>query len=187
MSKRTTLTILAVVFFGPVIAAYVWYFHFGDIQPATVNRGDLVEPAVSLTDLSISYVESDRTDYPFSGEWSVVHTLRSDCDAACASSLHTTRQVWRRLNKDMPRVHRFLLLPSTASVPPVLEEHPDLVVLRGEPAVFERFSEAAGAGRIYLVDPFGNLMMSYPKPLEPELLYKDLQRLLKYSQADSVQ
>jgi len=39
MNKRATLTVLAVLFFGPVIAAYVWFFHLGDIRPGTVNRG----------------------------------------------------------------------------------------------------------------------------------------------------
>lgn len=187
MSKRTTLAILAVVFFGPLIAAYVWFFYFGDIQPGTVNRGDLVEPAVSLNELNIRHDAADETGFPFSDDWSVVHAIRGECSSSCVANLHTTRQVWRRLNRDMNRVQRFLLLPHGANPPAVTSEHPDLELVRGDAAAFVTIEDAAGAGRIYLVDPFGNLMMSYPQPLEPELLYKDLTRLLKYSKADAVQ
>ena len=37
------------------------------------------------------------------------------------------------------------------------------------------------AGRVYLVDPLGNLMMSYQPEDEPSGMIKDLERLLKYS------
>ena len=40
---------------------------------------------------------------------------------------------------------------------------------------------ALEAGRIYLVDPLGNLMMSYQPEDEPRGMIKDLERLLKYS------
>jgi hypothetical protein len=32
---------------------------------------------------------------------------------------------------------------------------------------------------IYLVDPFGNLMMRYPRDADPSRMLKDLQRLLR--------
>ena len=35
--------------------------------------------------------------------------------------------------------------------------------------------------RLYLVDPLGNLMMSYPADAEPGGIIKDLKRLLRYS------
>ena len=37
------------------------------------------------------------------------------------------------------------------------------------------------AGRVYLVDPLGNLMMGYQPEDEPSGMIKDLERLLKYS------
>lgn len=37
------------------------------------------------------------------------------------------------------------------------------------------------AGRIYVVDPLGNLMMSYARTAEPKGLLEDLKKLLKYS------
>jgi hypothetical protein len=37
------------------------------------------------------------------------------------------------------------------------------------------------AGRVYLIDPLGNLMMSYGPGDEPRGMIEDLERLLKYS------
>ena len=36
--------------------------------------------------------------------------------------------------------------------------------------------------RIYMIDPAGNLMMSFPSSAEPALINKDIKRLLKASQ-----
>ena len=46
---------------------------------------------------------------------------------------------------------------------------------------FGDFSESAG--QIYLIDPLGNLMMTYTKGYDPKGLRSDLTRLLKNSWA----
>jgi len=35
---------------------------------------------------------------------------------------------------------------------------------------------------IYMIDPLGNLMMRFPKDVDPSLMAKDIKRLLKVSQ-----
>jgi hypothetical protein len=42
--------------------------------------------------------------------------------------------------------------------------------------------QEGASDRIYLVDPLGNLMMSYPGDADATGMKKDLQRLLKVSQ-----
>ncbi|MEK9940523.1 MAG: hypothetical protein VW548_06130, partial [Methylotenera sp.] len=51
----------------------------------------------------------------------------------------------------------------------------DQFELNGEPAV--------SSDRIYLVDPLGNLMMSFAADTDPALVRKDITRLMKYSWA----
>ena len=36
--------------------------------------------------------------------------------------------------------------------------------------------------RLYIIDPTGNLMMSYPATADPSIIKKDIKRLLKTSQ-----
>jgi hypothetical protein len=50
-------------------------------------------------------------------------------------------------------------------------------------AMFQRATPEplSAAGRIYIVDPLGNLMMSYGPSSEPKGLLEDLKKLLKLS------
>jgi ABC-type Fe3+-hydroxamate transport system substrate-binding protein len=69
-------------------------------------------------------------------------------------------------------------------------EHPDLIVARVEDdasaEVLEPFPPydgvpVAAAGRIYLVDPLGNLLMSYSPGAPDKALLSDVKKLLRLS------
>lgn len=186
MSKRMTLAAMAVLFFGPVISAYVWFFYFHDAVPdAKVNNGELVDPPVALTEFMLAPRGGEKAVMPFAEDWTILIVAPASCDTACNQALVTTRQVWRRLNRDMDRVQRLLVAGPDVVVD--TEAHPVLRIHEYS-AEFGRALDAAmpdrlPAKRVMLVDPFGNLMMSYPLDLEPEMLYDDLDRLLRYSQA----
>jgi hypothetical protein len=65
------------------------------------------------------------------------------------------------------------------------DQYPDLVILQNASILSAQFDlpgvPAAGSGRIYLVDPLGQLMMNYPRDAKPSGIHKDLMRLLTYS------
>jgi hypothetical protein len=46
---------------------------------------------------------------------------------------------------------------------------------------YAQWDDGIGEGRVYIVDPLGNLMMSYPSDAGPGDLYDDLRRLLRVS------
>ena len=186
MSKRLTLAAIAALFFGPVIIAYVWFFYFGESAPqASVNKGELVDPPVALTAAKLSPRGDSGTDMPFTEDWTILVIAPGACDRECANALVTTRQVWRRLNRNMDRVQRILVASPAVEID--LEAHPMLRIYDYSPTFGSMLDKAlpgqSPSERVMLVDPFGNLMMTYPLDLEPETLYDDLSRLLRYSQA----
>lgn len=186
MSKRFQFYLLLAVFFGPLIIAWIWFFHFEDVRPATVNKGDLVAPVVPLADVRLYERGKTESTTPFVEDWSVVLLAPATCSETCERALYLTRQVWIRLNKDADRVQRIFLAGPGVGYP--ANEHPDLRVFDLDENALARFDdpsrpELAGAARLYLVDPQGNLMMSYPMDFTPEMLNDDLKRLLKYSDA----
>ena len=71
----------------------------------------------------------------------------------------------------------------------LLEEHPGLQVVKPDTDMLQGFltqfrisnDDAAVEGRVYLVDPLGNLMMRYPVDAKPKGILKDILRLLKTS------
>ena len=70
------------------------------------------------------------------------------------------------------------------------QEHPDLLVLRLQGPDATRLVEPIPAyadgpvgdsGRVYLVDPLGNLLMSYPASAPDKALLTDVKKLLRLS------
>lgn len=110
------------------------------------------------------------------------------CAAACQTQVHLLKQVHTSLNKDIKRVQRVLLVPTelkAEAANALQKQYPDLIIIAGADAETVKFADnfnAAGAN-IYLVDPLGNLMMSYSESLDPKGIFTDLKRLLKNSWA----
>jgi hypothetical protein len=84
--------------------------------------------------------------------------------------------------KNIDRIQRLLLLEG-ATMPAwaaeAAEHYPGMDIAR---AVNGAAADVFGvAGRIYLIDPLGNLMMEYALDAEPRGMTKDLERLLLIS------
>ena len=66
------------------------------------------------------------------------------------------------LDRDMGRVQRVLVADADCCDPQFLQaEHPDLIAVRATDAAPLLEALPEGTGRIYIIDPLGNLMMSY--------------------------
>ena len=93
-----------------------------------------------------------------SGEkkWKIIYVEEGICDAQCHQSKNDMLQVQKALGKDRDRVS--VLFISRQSHEILLKN------------------------TIYLVDPIGNLFMSYPNAADPMNVLKDMKHLLEVSQ-----
>jgi hypothetical protein len=121
------------------------------------------------------------------GVWTLVYVGDAACDEDCRRALLVMRQTRLGLNNDMTRVERVWLATGKCcpgSAPAPLEA--GLVVLdAGGPAagaLLEAFPAAGRAHSLFVVDPLGNLMMSYDARSDPHVLLEDLRKLLRLSQ-----
>lgn len=182
---------LLLVFFVPVVAAWVLFANIEQWRPmGTTNHGELVAPARPLADFTLQGLDGAPVgdDY-LRGKWTLVYIADSLCLEQCRARLHDLRQVRLALGADANRVQRLLVLSDQAeatALQGVLQDYPGMAVATaGKPesnGFLQSFDSAGGAGRVYIVDPLGNLMMSYPPGAPPKGVLKDLQRLLKVSQ-----
>jgi len=112
------------------------------------------------------------------GKWVLVTFDAAACDAYCERKLYVMRQSRRAQGKDMDQVERLWVL--TDGGKPRAELLPGIEGTR-----FATFPAAAFPGNavdhIYLVDPYGNLMMRFRRDPDPSKVIKDLERLLKYT------
>jgi cytochrome oxidase Cu insertion factor (SCO1/SenC/PrrC family) len=126
----------------------------------------------------------------FMHKWTLLYVGSGSCDARCREALYDTRQVRLALDRDMARVQRLFVASGPCCDEGFLRDtHPDLITVRDDAAAAPLIAQlpaadamsADGAGRVYLVDPLGNLMMYYPPDATPKGMLEDLKRLLRLS------
>jgi cytochrome oxidase Cu insertion factor (SCO1/SenC/PrrC family) len=192
------LIILAVIFIGPMIAAWSLYTDRGNsfLLGETINYGQLVQPPLDFTQFKFRHLDNSAfTTDELADTWWMVYITPGPCNNVCQKNLYKMRQVWIALGKDQDRVQRLLItFPYTAlvkvnSISQLQKEYPGMQY--GKTTLTEVKDLFANVtlqkitpqqGALYLVDPHGNLMMAYAPDADPEGLLKDLTRLLNTSQ-----
>ena len=190
---RRQLVLLAALFFVPLAVAFWMYYGPTGWRPSgDASKGDLIDPARPLAALALTTADGTPTQPDFlRGKWSMVYVGDGLCDDRCRKALYLTRQSRIALNKDMDRVQRVFLVTGRCCDRGFLaQEHPDLVVARvdddASAALLEPFPTYGGvpladAGRIFIVDPLGNLLMSYAPTAPDKALLTDMKKLLRLS------
>jgi len=182
------LVVLTVLFFAPLGLSF--YLYYGrDWHPGgRVNAGVLIEPAKPLPALALPTSDGGVTDPQFlRGKWTFLHVQQGRCTDDCQRQLYDTRQVRTALDRDMDRVQRvFIRDEGCCDMQALHAKHPDLIVIRASAADYELLAllpRGAGeqSGRIYLIDPLGNLMMFYAAGANPKGMLEDMKRLLGLS------
>jgi cytochrome oxidase Cu insertion factor (SCO1/SenC/PrrC family) len=188
--SRKAIWILIAAFFAPLALAFLMYYGVGIRPHGTTNQGDLITPPVTLPEIELPGVADQKLAADaLRGKWTMVFIGDGACDARCREALTLMRQTRLALGDDMPRVQRLFLITGNCCDQAYLDtEHSGLLLGRiDNPAgqtllqIFPERAAAAQAGRIYLVDPLGNLMMKYESDAPQKGLLTDLKKLLKLS------
>ncbi len=191
---RRQLLLLASLFFVPLLLAFWLYYGGSGWRPAGgTNKGDLINPAVPLPSIALAKPDGTRAPADFlQGKWTIAYLGDGACDERCHKALYLSRQTRIALNKDIDRVQRvFLATGPRVDTQFVAAEHGDLLVaVVGDDAasnsllakfpVLDGVAPAA-AGRLYLIDPLGNLVLSYSAAAPDKALLTDVKKLLRLS------
>jgi hypothetical protein len=189
----STLAALAALFLLPLAIAFFTYYATDWRPGAQVNHGHLISPARPLPSVPLPRVGLDAAPPAAAGPatafrngWSLVYVGTGDCDAACHEALYVMRQTRLALNNDMTRVERvFLVSHACCDRAFLAREHPGLEVLDASAppaeALLARFPPQGREHTLFVVDPLGNLMMSYDARVNPRGLLQDLKKLLALS------
>ncbi|MGE5241412.1 MAG: SCO family protein [Bacteroidota bacterium] len=193
-SSRRTILLLALMFALPVIVAYVLYY--GGWRPgATGNYGELVQPARPLEDAALTTLDGKALRFSeLHGKWTLIAFSASSCLSPCERNLYKMRQVIAAQGENATRAQSVLVVTDGKAPDRLRDEVRDYpktrVVIGPDDQVSKlarQFALPAGSpldnlNRIYLVDPLGNFVMSYPADADPSGMRKDLAHLMKISQ-----
>lgn len=193
--SRWWLIFVLGVFAAPLAIAWLILGVFPDLAPkGKVNHGELVSPVRAMPPFKLQTLSGEPLDETFfRGKWTIVYLAKGICERPCVEQLYNIRQVRLAQGKNIDRLQRLLLWKdegiSNEKRLELQEHFPGQVIValgdQGAPALLKTFvldaKQPLDAGRVYLVDPLGYLMMSYEPDDEPKGMIKDLERLLKYS------
>lgn len=189
VGSRGKVYVLIALFFAPLLLAFLLYYGTDGWRPAgSTNHGDLITPARPLPAVALQTPEGTELKLSaLHGKWTLVYIGAGQCDARCREALLLMRQARLALNDDMTRVQRLFVAAGECCDKTYLDaEHAGLMIARASDRSFmttfrRDATPVEHAGRIYIVDPLGNLMMSYEPDATPKGLLEDLKKLLKLS------
>lgn len=167
--------LVALACFGPFLLAYALYYGPWGRQwlaPLGGSR-ELLTTAVPLPAEWRSGAEAP---------WQLIYARTTACDLGCAGDLGRLLQVQLALGADQELVGRAVW--HVGELPRL--EDPELVALRldspeGARLVASLEAERLAEGRVFVADPLGNVILSYPKDVDQKELLRDLKRLLRGS------
>lgn len=168
--------LVALVCFGPFVAAlFIYYGPFDrTLLPQLPGSRELLGEPVALPPQWQGGPEAP---------WQLIYARMSPCEQECAQHLGRLLQVQLALGRDQDRVRRaFWYVGSLPDLDdPQLSTHA-LDEGPGQGLVEALGAEAFRSGRVYVADPRGEVILSYPPDIEQKELLRDLERLLTGSE-----
>jgi cytochrome oxidase Cu insertion factor (SCO1/SenC/PrrC family) len=191
---RLMLILIVALFLLPVVAATWLYVSGWRPEGKNLAHGELVQPARPLGDAEL--YSMDGAPFRLSalrGRWVMAYLGSLPCAADCRNSLYKMQQVRLAQGRDASRVERVMIATNAGSdaLREVARQYPGLFAVGGTRTTLQtlarEFVSSQGTaldapGRVYLIDPIGNLVMSYTPDADPSGMRKDLARLLRLSQ-----
>ncbi len=170
---RLVLISLVCLFALPAIIAKLiltqgWY------QSGATNRGKLIEPYTTLEQLGQVSPQAVHG-------WQLVYVVPNQCEAQCQQQLYLLKQSHIALGKYQERVVPILWTSETSKTSDLAEIPIEKMIMNA--AVKQKVVQ----GQMIIVDPLGQLVMSYtPQPDEDLVklskdMLADLRKLLKLS------
>lgn len=185
--NRVQLILVLIVFVAPIAGAFLY-------KPSAFNNyGDLYTPVRPVENLLMNGKEGEVELDSFRRQWVMLVTANGVCADACEENILKVRQLRFMQNNNMLRIRTVFLhtnLPTEISNDLAAKYSP-FENYSTSSTDYERWTQVlklenapveAQQNRVYIIDPAGNLMMSYPATAEPKQIQKDLKRLLKTSQ-----
>ena len=184
-AKQAQIAAIAALFMAPVVVA--WFMFSGQSGEGYVPgaHGILAEPPVPLGDMELPAGGDAGTQAQLAGRWSLLYLHRGACGPVCEEALIRMRQVRLALGKDASRLQRvFVPLNSGDEARSLAQAFPGMAIVpagaQGRSALLERIGPHQ-PGEVLLVDPLGNLVLSYPPQADADGLFRDTRHLLKLS------
>jgi surfeit locus 1 family protein len=168
--KHFPLYGLLMTFILPLILAAVFFYQHNYFHFKQLNHGKLITPPIQISTKLYEKLNENNLKH----RWIVLQVAKH-CKLSCQVMHAELLQVQKALGNNRERV---VILQKTGL------PRPDAPRARNDEFLSQNFqnSQPLIGDQIYLIDPAGNIFMSYPKNANPLDILQDLKRLLEVSQ-----
>lgn len=176
------LLLLGAISLAPFVGSALLYF-FWKPQGFT-NYGELIA-VVPLAEMSARTRGGKLFRFDeLRGSWTFLMVDAGGCNEYCRSKLYLMRQIRLTQGKDQKRIERVWLIDD--AVPAAAETETEYrgtrtIVLDAQDFLARLPAVRSPRDHIYLIDPFGNLMMRFPRDVDPQKMKRDVSKLMKIS------
>ena len=186
--STTTLWILLAISILPFIAATA-YYQFGNFTQFS-NNGEILKSLIDIQSLQLNNEDGQAIEREsLTKKWRMILIVNKNCDKNCQISLYNMRQLNVALGKNYDRFRHMLIHTENMNknFTSLLEnKYKETLHAYTSEAVLNKVFKDTGinifSNSIYIMDPTGNIMMRFDQNMNPKLILKDLNRLLKVSQ-----
>ncbi len=165
------LTLLLLFFIAPMIAALFVYQARDNLHFISKNAGNLIFPSVQLEEIGLD---------PLEQRWWMAYYTPGTCDAECVETLEHFNTMYASLIKDQHRLGSVLITEQQNNKLPEKFSQLQIQTLQ-QPLPAHLLQENQNTA-IWLIDPIGNIVLSYDPQTLDNLMLIDLRHLLKVSQ-----
>ena len=175
---RVQALLILAVCAAPIVLGTFAYF----VSPPTgrTNYGRLLTPAPLQIEARLADGQP-LTVHSLEGTWWLLDVDRGECDDTCAQKLLLVRQMRLAQGKESSRIERLLLITDghAPTAPEGVLAGVRIAHLEPGAALTDAFSGEDPVKHLYLIDPLGNLMMSFPWPPVEKRMLRDIEKLLR--------
>ncbi len=177
----------------PYIGGTLYYQYREQLpQTDTLNYGSLITPVKELNNIAFTLLDGrEKPVTEYRKKWLMVYVLDRACAEDCQKNLYFMRQIRKAMSDDRFRINRLLVLDNkelmTDDLQNFLQDYQgmDVATVNSESKTNFYTTMQGESGntfrKIMLIDPMGNFMMEYDSQPDPELVLKDVKRLLTIS------
>ncbi len=188
-SGGTQLLLLMLVFGLPVIFAWLLYFNPDLLPGGRSNQGELIQPVRPVPDQLYTTISGESfSRAQFEGYWTLLFSAGTTCGEPCQQRIYDMRQIRKAMAEHHDTIQRMVVIDHSGvnqSLRNVLQQYQGTTILTGDPTMLQPLRQQLTVesdslvGRLYLIDPVGNLMMHYSPEQPSSAVLSDLELLLK--------
>jgi len=190
-NPKKLLCFLLLLFFIPILSAWYLFTYHNNWIHSTTNHGKLIRPMLRLEQLPLSdyNLANSINTKQWNNHWVMMYFKENHCDERCLTNIYLMGQTRTALGKFQDQVISAYVAINPHSEnnpgPEILRAYAHTLLLKTSTSDLNNFFNKSilqvnfAQGQLFLVDPNGFVMMSYPATVNFEDVYQDLNHLLK--------